>query len=144
MRGAQRAARASALVLGILVAGCRREADALLAPGGAPATWRYVEDRWGGLAAGEPQVTETSLTLPLRLGLHETQHVDSAICVTGIAARTQRSRIVVRLNRGICGQGAAVPYPHRATLPRPAQGTYAVVYDDLLAGYPKIGEARIP
>lgn len=140
----RRAAIANAMILSAILAGCQRESSALLAKGGAPASWRSVEDGWGGLAAGQPKIARDSVTLPLRLGVHETKRVDSAICVTALFAEVKGGRIVVHLHRGLCGSGSVVPYPHAANFPRPAAGTYRVVYSDLFAGYPQIGEVRIP
>jgi len=142
MSGNRRAALAGLVVLAVLTGACRRNDAALLAPGGAPAPWSYVEDAWGGLAAGEPTIAAGTVTLPLLLGVHERKRVDSAICIKKISARVDGSRILVQLNQGICGEGSVTKY--EATFPRPAAGTYPVAYDDLLAGHPKIGEVRIP
>lgn len=139
MRQRPRLAIACVVVLFAVIAGCEED---IARPGGIRASWRYVEDGWGGLAAGEPRIAGGSVTLPLELGIHPKQRVDSAICIAALSASVKHARIVVHLHKGICGSGSVTVY--EATFPRPAAGTYPVVYDDLLAGFPKIGEVRIP
>jgi hypothetical protein len=138
MRKTIRSVVASVVVLFAVLVGCEDVAR----PNGIRASWRYVEDGWGGLAAGEPRIAGNSVTLPLKLGVHPTKRVDSVICIASLSASVKRARIVVHLHKGICGNGSVTVY--EATFPRPAAGTYPVVYDDLRAGFPKIGEVRIP
>lgn len=138
------AARISGLLLLLTVvagvlAGCEGN---IVLPGGTRASWRYVEDGWGGLATGAPRFSGRLLLLPLRLGIHPSERVDSGICIASLRARVRGTWIVVRLHKGICGQGSVTNF--EATLPRPTAGLYTVVYDDMLAGYPRIGEVRVP
>ncbi len=142
MRGKSAAIFVIVLAIGIAASGCWERAEDLAAPGGVRASWKYVEDAWGGLAAGEPRISAGGVTLPLRLGVHESKRTDSALCITDLGAGVKRHRIVVHLHKGICGVRSVTTYA--ATFPHPEAGTYPVVYDDLLAGFPKIGEVRIP
>jgi hypothetical protein len=127
------------VLLLVLFAGC--EGNVLL-PGGTRASWRYVEDGWGGLATGAPRFSGRLLLLPIRLGIHPAERVDSAICIASLRAKVRGTWIVVRLHKGLCGQGSVTKL--ETALPRPTAGLYTVVYDDMLAGYPRIGEVRVP
>ncbi|HVT15579.1 MAG TPA: hypothetical protein VHQ90_05270 [Thermoanaerobaculia bacterium] len=106
-----------------------------------PASWAYVEDAWGGMALGKVITSDSHIALALTLGVHDVKRVDSGICVQGAAGTVRSSRLLVRLNRSVCGSGSMVNIIVRVAKPRP--GIYAVVYDDEVARYPRLGEVRV-
>jgi hypothetical protein len=121
-----------------LVSGCDRlvsEASERAAP------WSYVEEAWGGIGVGKPVVSADGVTIPFDLGLRPPKRLDSAICVRDADARLKDGRIVVLLERGVCGPGS--PTEHAVHLKRLPKGTYTVVYGDADAGYPVIGEVIV-
>jgi hypothetical protein len=114
-----------------------------------PATWAYVERNWGGVAVENPAVEAGRVSLPLRLGVHAAEGVDSAICVSRVAGRVDDGRIAVRVDKRICQGGPSSTTAAEAAegltvhLAKPAPGKYVVVYDDASAGFPKIGEVEV-
>jgi len=113
------------------------------------ATWSYVEKGWGGVALGSPTVEANRVSLPLNLGVHPPERIDSAICISRVSGHVENGRIAVRIYKRICkgGPGSKTAAEGAEDLTvhvgKPAPGRYAVVYDDASAGFPKIGEVEV-
>ena len=106
------------------------------------ASWSYVEDAWGGVALAESRDNAKQVSLIFRLGVHQWKQMDSGSCACGAHARLNGSRVVVSLDRCLCGAGAGATLV--AEMAKPASGAYFVVYDDSAAGFPRIGQLTIP
>jgi len=106
-----------------------------------PAPWSYVEDAWGGMAVSNATVTSDQVLVDFAFNQHAVKREDSAICVRRVVGQARASRIYVRVDRCLCGPGATKEL--RATFPKPRSGSYQVVYDDLSAKYPELGEVHI-
>jgi|GEM_PF-2108826 len=139
----------AAILLALALASCDRISMTLEPKPTGPATWSYVEKGWGGVAVEKPTVEAGRVSLPLRLGVHPAERVDSAICIRRVTGRVEDGRIAVRIDKRICqggpgsktaAEGAEDLTVHVA---KPAPGKYAVVYDDASAGFPKIGEVEV-
>jgi hypothetical protein len=124
-----------------LTAGCDRVCKRVVPIATATtADWAYVDNAWGATKLKSAAATDRDLTLTLTLFVHPPTHVDSGICDRGVHARQEGSRIAVAIDRSLCGDG---PHPLTATIAKPPEGTYDVVYDDASAGYPRIGRLTI-
>ena len=114
-----------------------------------PASWSYVEKSWGGIALGNPTIEADRVDLPFRLGVHEVERVDSGICIRRLTGRFDKGRAIVRFDKYICeGSHRTTPIEQSAKdfvarLDKPAPGKYDVVYDDVSAGFPKLGEVEV-
>jgi hypothetical protein len=105
------------------------------------ATWSYVREAWGGVLLGSPIHTGAELRLPFNLDVKSAKRMDSGVCVCGVRARLDGTRIVVAFYKCVCGPGATGDLT--AMIARPRAGAYSVVYDDKEAGYPVIGSIQI-
>ena len=105
------------------------------------APWTYVREAWGGIVPGSPSVEGSRLRLPFTLDLKSAKRGDSGVCICGVKARNEGSRIVVAFYECVCGPGAIRDFT--ATMPRPKPGTYSVVYDDHDAGFPALGSVEV-
>jgi len=135
--------RIAALALAAaFAAGCDRVAKRIVpAMTSERATWSYVDEAWGGMAVKTSAVNANQLSLTFRLFLHAPTRIDSGICIYAIAARADGRRVVVRLDRSLCGNTTG---GYAVSLPKPEAGTYDVVYDDAAAGFPKLGRVTVP
>jgi hypothetical protein len=106
-----------------------------------PATWSYVNEAWGGLAVADPIVSGEQASFPLQFHTNEPRRIDSAICPCAVSARLVASRILIRLDRCVCGSGGGVDL--LVQLPRPDPGLYDIVYDEESAGYPFIRKVEV-
>jgi hypothetical protein len=139
----------AAILLALALVSCDRITMTLEPKPTGPATWSYVEKGWGGVALGTPTIAADRMDLPLRLGVHPAERVDSAICVRRVSGHVEKDRIVVRVYKRICrggpGSKTAAEGARDLTvhLGKPLPGKYAVVYNDASAGFPKIGEVEV-
>lgn len=133
------------LVSSTMALGCDR-AVTLVSTEKAP--WWYVEQRWGGLELGEPRVEGSQFSIPLRLFVHGVRQIDSGICVRRVEARVDGLRVILRIDKCLCGPGVTQFNPSSrgltAAMQRPRAGTYEVVYDDEGAGFPRVGQITVP
>ncbi len=123
----------------LLASGCDR---AVTTATSERATWEYVEKYWGGIALEEASINESLVSIPFKLGVHGVERLDSGVCVHRITARFEGARIMMRIDKCICGPSATRDL--RAILRRPASGNYDVVYDDATAAFPRIGRVTVP
>lgn len=135
----QTVARLLAIVALVAFFACERVSTRLTTES---APWSYVEDAWGGLAIAESRTAENQVSLTFRLRAHEPKRLDSAICLCGTSARVRAERIMVRLEKCLCGGGASAPL--MAVLSKPPAGEYEVVYDDAAAGFPHVARITVP
>jgi hypothetical protein len=128
-------------MMAALAAGCERVAQRVVPRVTATkADWAFVDSSWGGTKLQSAAATNRDLTITLALGVHPPTRIDSAICTRGVNVRQDGSRIVLSIDRSVCGDG---PHPLTATIAKPAAGTYDVVYDDASAGFPRVGRLTI-
>ena len=119
----------------LLAAGCDRIARRVVpALTKERATWAWIEHR-GGMAVKTWTVSSNQLSLTFR-DTHELGVADSGVSVCAINARQQTRQIVVRMDRCVVGDFEDPGF--KVTLPKPAAGTYDVVYDDSAAGFPLV------
>lgn len=90
---------------------------------------------------GTPTFHTDEVSIPVTLGMYPTRPRDSAICVRRVTASVRARRILVRLDKCLCGPGATQELVAR--FPKPAPGGYRVVYEDPGAVFPEIGELEI-
>lgn len=107
------------------------------------ADWTYVSNAWGGMLAGEAQVKERTVIIPLQLGIHPVTRPDSAICVNGTKAKLVERKVEVLFKKGLCGDWSQRG-SHEVEIRRPPAGQYTIVYADKAAGYPPIGVLQVP
>jgi hypothetical protein len=132
------AARIAVLMMAAAIAaGCDSVAKRVV-PGvtATKADWAFVDRSWGGTKLQSAAATDRDLTITLALGVDRPKQIDSETCTRGVHARQDGSRIVLSIDRSVCGDG---PHPSTATIAKPAVGTYDVVYDDASAGFPRVG-----
>ncbi len=114
-----------------------------------PASWSYVNDAWGGIAAENPTIESGQMALPVRFDVHAVTRVDSAICIRRVNGRVDEGRVIVGVDRCLCQSGPSSKTAEElarelvAHFSKPAPGRYTVVYDDASAGFPKIGDIEI-
>jgi hypothetical protein len=123
----------------IATLGCARVVTAVTSE---PPPWSYVEDGWGGVRLGAPEIVSGVASLPFTFHAHDVKRMDSGTCLHGASTRLDGPRIVLRLDKCVCGPGTLSDM--RVALPVLTKGTYAVVYDDATAGFPLLGEIRVP
>jgi hypothetical protein len=125
-------------VLGLLalpaITGC---ADILATVTERDASWRYIQSHSEGMTVGPVSVTQTELSFPV----HVSDIVNSSTCFHDARMRFADNRILVTVKQGFCSRG--LQWPFVASLPKPAPGEYAVVYDDPSADFPVIGKAHV-
>jgi hypothetical protein len=101
------------------------------------ASWLYVRQHCHGITIGPASVTQTGLSFPI--DVHD--FVNSSICIYDARMRLTDKRILVSLRHGLCS--GSTPPLLVASLPKPAAGEYAIVYDDPVADFPVIGRAHV-
>jgi hypothetical protein len=132
---------ALAAVVWAQCAGCHRAVTLVTTE---RASWSYVEEAWGGLQVSDSAVEDGRLRLRLRSHVHAVTRVDSGICVRAVSARVDETRVLVRLDKAVCDPKGPPPPSNEVSIASPPAGTYAVLYDDAAAGFPRLGQARVP
>jgi hypothetical protein len=132
---------AALLAAAASVAGCNRIADRVVPiVTKTHVSWAWIDER-GGMAVKTSTATSNTLSLAFR-STHTSTMVDSAVAVCAITRRQEARQIVVGVDSCVVGD---IEYPgFNLTMPKPAAGTYDVVYDDAAAGFPSLGRVTVP
>jgi hypothetical protein len=101
---------AALMIAAVVAAGCKRVVPLATT---RKADWAYVDAAWGGTKLKSAAASDQDLTLTLALFVHPPTRLDSAICNRGVHARQDGGRIILAIDRSVCGHG---PNPLTATM----------------------------